>query len=159
MGTASPICWGPPMWHSGKESTCQCRRHRRCGFEPWAGKIPWRRKQQPTAVFLPEKSHGQKSLVGQSPWGHKESDITEGLRMCWSNRSICVCLWCRGSCRLTPYSRPSVEYQPGVKALVDHPHSSLRPHGELVQVMAHSFLINHLRVHHPSPRPHNYNSY
>ena len=41
------------------------------------GKIPWRRKWQPIPVFLPGKSHGQKSQVGYSPWGHKESDMTE----------------------------------------------------------------------------------
>ena len=44
---------------------------RRCWFDPWVGKIPWRRKWQPTPVFLPGKSHGQRSLVGYSPWGHK----------------------------------------------------------------------------------------
>ena len=49
----------------GKESTCQCR------FNPWFGNIPWRRKWQLTPVFLPGKSHGQRSLVGYSPWGHK----------------------------------------------------------------------------------------
>ena len=56
-----------------KESICQCRRW---GFSPQVGKIPWRRKQQPTPVFLPGKSQGQKSLVGYCPWGHKvgESD-------------------------------------------------------------------------------------
>ena len=43
----------------------------RCRFDFWAGKIPCRRKWQPTAVFLPGKSHGQRSLVGYSPWGHK----------------------------------------------------------------------------------------
>ena len=41
------------------------------GFHTWVGKIPWRRKWQPTPVFLPGKSHGQRSLVGHSPWGHK----------------------------------------------------------------------------------------
>ena len=51
-------------WQSGKESTCQRRRHR---FDPWIGKIPWRRKWQPTPVFLPGESHGQRSLVGYSP--------------------------------------------------------------------------------------------
>ena len=59
---------GLPWWLSGKEPACQCRRSR---FDPWAGKIPWRRKWQPTPVFLPGKSHGQRSLVGCSPWGHK----------------------------------------------------------------------------------------
>ena len=44
---------------------------KRCGFDPWVGKIPWRKKGQPTPVFLPEKSHGQRSLAGYSPWGHR----------------------------------------------------------------------------------------
>ena len=43
----------------------------RPGFVSWIGKIPWRRKWQPTPVFLPEESHGQRSLAGYSPWGHK----------------------------------------------------------------------------------------
>ena len=59
------------QWLGGKEPTSQCRRHRRCGFDPWAGKIPWRRKWQPTPVFLPGESHGGRSLVGYSPWGHR----------------------------------------------------------------------------------------
>ena len=49
------------------------------GFDPWVGKIPWRRKWQPSPVFLPGKSHGQRSLVGYCPLGHKESDTTKGL--------------------------------------------------------------------------------
>ena len=60
--------WTSPGGSSGKEPTCQCRRR---GFHSWVGKIPWRRKWQPTPVFLPGKSHGQRSLVGYSPWGHK----------------------------------------------------------------------------------------
>ena len=48
---------------SGKESTCQCRRHKSCKFDPWVGKIPWSRKQQPTPVFLPGTSHGQWATV------------------------------------------------------------------------------------------------
>ena len=63
---------GLPWWLSGKESTCRWRRR---GFDPWVRKIPWRKKWQPTPVFLPGKSHGQ-SLVGYSPWGHKELDMT-----------------------------------------------------------------------------------
>ena len=50
------------------------------GFDPWVGKIPWRRKWQPTPVLLPGESHGQRSLVCYSPWGHKESDTTEKLK-------------------------------------------------------------------------------
>ena len=45
------------------------------------GKIPWRRKWQPTPVFLPGESHGQRNVVGYSPWDHKESDMTEQLSM------------------------------------------------------------------------------
>ena len=68
--------FGLPWWLSGKESTCQFRERR---FDSWVGKIPWRRKWQPTPVFLSGKPHGQRSLVGYSPWGHKESDTTEQL--------------------------------------------------------------------------------
>ena len=50
---------------------------RRCGFNPWVGKIPWRRAQQPTPVFLPGESHGQRSLMCYSPYGCKELDTTE----------------------------------------------------------------------------------
>ena len=57
-----------PWWLSGKGSTCQCRR---CRFNPWLRQIPWRWKWQPTPVFLPGKSHGQRSLVVYSPWGCK----------------------------------------------------------------------------------------
>ena len=60
-----------------KNLSAQFRRHKRCGLDPWVRTIPWRRKWQPTPVFLPRKSHGQRSLVGYSPWGHKESDTTE----------------------------------------------------------------------------------
>ena len=55
--------------YCGKEFACQCRRHKRFGFNPWFGKIPWRRQWQPTPVFLPGESHGQRSLVGYSPYG------------------------------------------------------------------------------------------
>jgi len=46
-------------------------------FDPWIRKISWRRKWKPTLVFLPEKSHGQRSLAGYSPKGHKESDMSD----------------------------------------------------------------------------------
>ena len=60
-----------------KASACSFLRP---GFNPWVEKIPWRRKQQPTPVFLPWESHGWRSLVGYSPWGHKELDTTERLQ-------------------------------------------------------------------------------
>ena len=64
---------GFPSGSDGKESTCQRMRH---GFNPWVRTISWRRKWQSTLIFLPGKSHGQRSLVGYSPWGCKESDTT-----------------------------------------------------------------------------------
>ena len=70
---------GLSRWLSGKESACQCRRHRRHGFNPRVGKIPWRRKWQPAPVFLTSKLHGQRSVVGYSSRGCKESDTTEQL--------------------------------------------------------------------------------
>ena len=62
---------------------------RRHEFNPWVEKIPRRRAWQPTPVFLPGKSHGQRSLVGYSPWGRKELDTTEQLRTCmWDFSSL-----------------------------------------------------------------------
>ena len=49
----------------------------KCRFDRWVGKIPWKRERQPVPVFLPGESHGQRSLAGYSPWGHKEWDTTE----------------------------------------------------------------------------------
>ena len=74
---------GLPRWHSGKEPTCQCRRHKRQGFNPWVGKTPWSRKWHPTLVFLPGKFHGQRRLLGFSPWGCKELDTTEHTQYWW----------------------------------------------------------------------------
>ena len=71
------ICQGFSKWRGGKDPGCQCRRCKRHGFNPWAGNIPWRREWQPTPVFLAGESHGQRSLVGYSPEGCKESDTTE----------------------------------------------------------------------------------
>ena len=74
------ILTGLPRRFSGKESTYQCRRFRICMFDPWLSKIPWRRKWQPAPVFLPGKFHEYRSLVGYSPWGHKELDMSAQLR-------------------------------------------------------------------------------
>ena len=62
-----------------------CLQYRRLRFDPWVRKISWRGKWQPTAVFLPEKCHEQRSLVSYSPWGHKESDMTEQLSLSLSH--------------------------------------------------------------------------
>ena len=75
---------GLPRWYSGKESACQCGRPR---FDPWIGKIPWRREWKLTPVFLPGESHGQGTLEGYSPRGHKESDAIA------TNTSLHALLW------------------------------------------------------------------
>ena len=62
------VCMGLPWWLSAKEFTCQCRRHE---FYPLVRKIPWKRKRQPTPVFLPGKSHRQRGLAGYSLWDCK----------------------------------------------------------------------------------------
>ena len=62
---------GFPGGSAGKESTCNAGRS---GFDPWVGKIPWRREQLPTPVFWPGEFHEL-----YSPWGHKESDLTGQL--------------------------------------------------------------------------------
>ena len=83
---------GLPRWLS-KEFTCQCRRP---VFNPWVRKIPQRRKWQPIPVFLPGKSHRQRTLVGYSPRGHKESDTTQRERCCWASfhaLSHHLCIW------------------------------------------------------------------
>ena len=66
-----------------KEAVCQCRRRKRLRFDPWVRRIPWSRKWQPTLVFLSEKSCGQRSLAGYSPWGRKELDTTEVTQHTW----------------------------------------------------------------------------
>ena len=82
---------GIPRWFSGKESTCQWRSPRRCGFNPWVGKMPWRRAWQPTPVFL----------TGESPWTEEpdklqfmesQTDTTERLSTYYFKRTNCVSL-------------------------------------------------------------------
>ena len=100
-GLASPTVCPPGSWNSPwlqRMGACQCRRHKRCGFDSWVWKIPWRRKWQPIPVFLPGEPHGQESLVGYSPWGRKELDMTERLswhvphRVLPSEHPDCLCL-------------------------------------------------------------------
>ena len=97
VGSGQPS-W-PPLAHSINtaprvESAYQSRIHRSRGFDSWIRKIPWKRKWQPTLVFLPGKSHGQRGQAGCSPWGCKESDkisqlgtslVVQWLRLCAPN--------------------------------------------------------------------------
>ena len=61
------IAFGLPRWHSGKETAYHCRKHKRCRFDPWVGKILW----ESTPVYTPGKFQGQKNLVGYSQGGRK----------------------------------------------------------------------------------------
>ena len=70
---------GFPGRASGKEPAYQSRRLKRCWFDPWIRKIPWGRKWQPTLVFLPGESHGQRSLVRYSTCSPKELDTMKRL--------------------------------------------------------------------------------
>ena len=75
-----PTFYLSPVPYTGFPGGRICLQCRRPGFNPWVRKIPWRRKWQPTPVFsLPGESRGQRSLVGYSPWGCKELDMTEWL--------------------------------------------------------------------------------
>ena len=65
--------------HCLADQSCQCRKLRRRGLDPWVRKVPWRMKWQLTPIFLPRKFHGQRSLVGYSSWSLRESDMTERL--------------------------------------------------------------------------------
>ena len=60
---------------------------KRLGFDPWVRKTPWRRRWQPTPVFLPGDSHGQRSLVGYSPWGHKGLNTPEATEQALLNQT------------------------------------------------------------------------
>ena len=101
---------GFPGGASGKECTCQCRRGKRCGFHPWVGKFPWRRKWRSSPVFLPGESHGQRSQVGYSPWGCRVGSD-------WSN-------WAHTHCNIVHCvvydSRFQTEYFPLQVALVPY---------------------------------------
>ena len=64
-----------------KNLPASARDVKRQGFDPWVGKIPQKRAWQPTPVFLPRESLGERNLAGYSPWGRKESDMTERLSL------------------------------------------------------------------------------
>ena len=94
-------------------------------FDHWFGKIPWRRKWQPTPVFVPRDSHGQRSLVGYRPWGHKELDMTEQLSMegnipfGWNLR--------KGSMAREAFNLGSIEQAVSVMSLNSHTVKCLHP--------------------------------
>ena len=71
-----------------KETTFQCKR---LGFDPWTGKMPWKRKWQPTLVFLPGKSHGKRTLAGYSPWDYRRvgHHLATKQQYLWN---VCCCV-------------------------------------------------------------------
>ena len=75
--SVNPHYCGLPGGAGGKEPTYQCKRCKRHRFDTWVGKIPWRRAWQPTPVFLPGESYGQRNLVDYSPYDCTELDVTE----------------------------------------------------------------------------------
>ena len=88
---------GFPANTSDKDPVCQCRRHKRRSFHPWVRNIPWSRKWHPIPVFLPWKSHGQRSMAGCTPWGYKRVGydwVTEHIHTGFLLRSgACVNIW------------------------------------------------------------------
>ena len=81
---------GFPGGSDGKESACNVGDP---GLIPGSGRFPWRREWQPTPVFLPGEFHGQMSLAGYSPWGHKELDTTERLTLFFSRWFLSSRTW------------------------------------------------------------------
>ena len=82
--------WSWELMAQQVKNHLQCWRHQRHGFISWLGKIPWRRKWQPAPVVLPGESHGQRRLLGDSPKGLKESDVTERLSTHMGAKNKCV---------------------------------------------------------------------
>ena len=99
-------CVGSPRGLDAKESACNAGD---LGSIPGSGRSPGKRKWQPTPVFLLGKSHGQKSLVGYSPWGHKESEMTKKLP--------CSLFTCVGPRSKIPLLFPDASAPPGLLSL------------------------------------------
>ena len=145
------ILRGLPWWVSGRVHL-QCRRRRRCGFNPWVRKIPWSRKWQPTAVFLLGKSPAQRSLAGYSPWGPKESDVTE--QACIAD---CKVLWAlflqpAGLHWISRGGKCPLRSWPRICGARNPPNTSEHWHLASVQTMV--FLINHYLFHEQKPEAH-----
>ena len=88
---SSPLDHQGSPWNTVLTVPLKHLQFRRGRFDPWVGKIPWRRTWQPTLVFLLGKSQGWRSLAGYSPWGRKESDTTEQLTLHFTEPSEGKC--------------------------------------------------------------------
>ena len=128
---------GFPDGAGGKERTCQCRRCKRCRFDPWIRKIPWRRAWKPTPVFLPGEFHGQRSPESYSPWGGTESDRT-------GNQAGLEILMCHY--HVAPREGALIGSQEGMESC---PHPLVGKYGGL---KCHVFELEHLIPAHVSHR-------
>ena len=123
---------GLPRWPKWKRNLCQCRRHKRCGFDPWVGKIPWRRAWQPTPVLLLGESHGQMSLAGYRPQGPR-------VRHNWSDLACAQPTNCISMCSLE-----CLPLQPWLSSLCDI--RITNPTGEVVKSPDAEFRAHRIGV-------------
>ena len=98
--------------------SCPCRRQKKHRFNPWVKKIPWRRKWPLTLVFLPGKSHGHRRLMGYSPWGQKELDMTEHIGIKHSKNILHICTHTHTHTHIYIYTLQSVQLLSRVQLFV-----------------------------------------
>ena len=108
---------GLPWCLNGKKFACHCRR---CGFDPWVRKIPWRRKWQPTLVFLPRKYHVQRIWWAAAHGVAKESDATQ-----WLHNSNCCSLASRAQEHLLPPHSPVAKWTMSSESAKQKPEPSV----------------------------------
>ena len=111
---------GFPGGPSGKEPACQCRRCKRCRFDPWVWKMPWRRAWKSTPVFLPGEPHGQRRLAAYSPWGRKELSVCTHASI---HVSMYVYVLKSGSCQApvsVEFSRQNTGYHSSKASILQH---------------------------------------
>ena len=105
-----PTISGFPGYNCGKEPTCPSMRHKSLRLDPWVAKMPRRRAWQPSPLFMPGESHGQRILGGYSPQGHTESDTTKATQHAKGMLSNLLCfsvlLWDQGDPPLAQKTMP-----------------------------------------------------
>lgn len=106
MSNSREYTQGFPGGTSGKAAACQCRRHKRQGFDPWVRFHPQKGAQQPTSAFLPGEFHEQMSLEGWSPWQHKELDPTEATQHTYMLTCLIFTTWPPGELAYHGASHP-----------------------------------------------------
>ena len=124
------------MWLGHSVLAMAQRRH---GFvDPWIKKIPWKRKWQPTPVFLTGKSHEQRAQVGYSPWGHKELDMTERMHT-HAHTKTSSAITIR---KLTVGKRKNLLFlSPGNYMTILGPHSKVKGWGSVVSAWHFAFFF------------------